>query len=345
MAFTPILSDKTLDYIRYNSNYRNSERENAWGEPVYFVPYNRQLGLNGFGGPHYKEGYNFGNSPETVNGNCTWWCCGRLQEAENKNLMSLMGWQSPSADGWFNAFQGTTYSSASQAVAGDIICFSGGEDGHVMFIEKIENGIVYISHSAWSYRSYWNGMACRVNSYAVSEIYEGATIDMYKGGDSPYYVTVQGIIHTGSGSPGPGPEPEPEEPTIYISPASYTKTMGAEEDYVDFPFTITIEGIPVGESASGGNTYPGLSRVANTGWSYSSYVVDGVIYQRATKSQTLRYNRESDGEYSVTKHMYFNMTFSNGSISSDTRMVINVEKKKPKGVLFLEWDGATVMIL
>ena len=24
---------------------------------------------------------------------------------------------------------------------------------------------------------------------------------------------------------------------------------------------------------------------------------------------------------------------------------INIEKKKPKGVLFLEWDGANVMIL
>lgn len=346
MAFTPILSDKALSYATNNTYYRNTNREALWGEPVYFIPYNRAVGLNGFGGPHYEEGYNYNNSPETALGNCTWWCGGRLQETENKNIVSLLGGASPNANEWWNNFTGTRYTNANNAVAGDIICFSGGTDGHVMFIEKIENGIVYISHSAWSYKSYWSGYACRVNTYNVSDIYANNQIDMYKGYDgNTFYVTVQGIIHTGSGSP--GPQPEPVTPSISIVPSSYSVTMESDQDYVDFPFNITISGIPDGESASGGNTWSSqLSRIANTGWSYTSYTgSDGNIYQRATKSQTLRYERESDGEYSITTHMYFNLTFSNGSINTDTVMRIIVEKKKAQGILMLEWDGATVQIL
>ena len=346
MAFAPILEDKLINYVRYRSAYRNSARESLWGSPVFFTPSNWPANtVGGYGGPRYGDygGYNYDDSPYTTDvGNCTWWCEGRVYETQGTHHGGM-----GNGVNWYDNYTGSKSRNANNVAAGDVIVFSDGGYGHVMFVEQVDSdGTIHISQSAASSRiSAWDGYACRVGTYAKSSIYQGNTINMYKdiSGQPAYNLTVVGVIHTGGGSP--GPTPEPEEPTIYISPSSYTKTMGAEEDHVDFPFTITIEGIPAGESASGGNTYPGLDRVANTGWSYSSYTVDGVIYRRATKSQTLRYTRESDGEYSVIKHMYFNLTFSNGSINSDTRMMINVEKKKPKGVLFLEWDGGNVLIL
>ena len=87
-----------------------------------------------------------------------------------------------------------------------------------------------------------------------------------------------------------------------------------------------MSGIPDGESASGGNSFPGLGRVYNTGWSYDTYTgSDGNTYQNASKQQTLRYEREKLEPYTVIKHMYFDKTFSNGSISSDTVINITVE--------------------
>lgn len=346
MAFTPILVDKSINYARSRSAYRNSARESLWGFPVFFTPSNWPANTSGgYGGPRYGEngGYNYDESPYTSDvGNCTWWCEGRIYETQGTHH----GGMGNGVD-WYDNYSGNKSRNANSITAGDVIVFSDGGYGHVMFVEQVDSdGTIHISQSAASSRiSAWNDYACRVGTYTKSAIYQGNTIDMYKdiSGQSPYNLTVVGVIHTGGGSP--GPEPEPVIPSISISPSSYSKTIGPEDDYVDFPFTITIEGIPAGESVSGGNTYPGLSRVANTGWSYSSYVVDGVIYRRATKSQTLRYERESDGEYSTTKHMYFNLTFSNGSINTDTVMRITVKQKKAQGILMLEWDGATVQIL
>ena len=142
------------------------------------------------------------------------------------------------------------------------------------------------------------------------------------GGNPPRYV----LRYTGSEPPTP-PTPT-ETPEITISPSAYFKTMSSTSDYVDFPYSITITGIPAGETVSGGNTYPDLSRVYNTGWSYSSYTVEGVTYQTATKQQTLRYYREGTSAYTTVKYMYYNLTFSNGSIHSTTPMTINVEQKE-----------------
>lgn len=118
--------------------------------------------------------------------------------------------------------------------------------------------------------------------------------------------------------------PSPVTPQITITPASYNATMANNQNHVDFAFSIEVSGIPDGESASGGNTYPGLSRVQNTGWTYTNYTVSGVTYRRANKTQTLRYEREQQTAYSTTKHMYFDYDFSNGSIHSDTPMYIDV---------------------
>lgn len=347
MAFTPILQDLAISGIKYNTNYRNANRESLAGSPVYYAPSNWPLGSGGgYGGPKYVQiepgqppYYNYNNSPSNIYGNCTWWCCARLMETMGIILGGL-----GHAENWYDNYSGNKSRNADNINSGDIIVYSDNSDGHVMFVESVSGDTIYISHSAYSSRTFWSGYACRVGNFQKSEIRYGNSVNIYSGRDTAaYYCNVVGVIHTGA--PGPGPTPEPVEPEISIVPSSYSVTMTAEEDYVDFPFDITISGIPTGESTSGGNTYPGLSRVANTGWSYSSYIVDGEIYRRATKSQTLRYERESDGEYVTTKHMYFNLTFSNGSINTDTPMAITVEKRKAKGILMLEWDGGNVQIL
>lgn len=341
MAFTPLTSSQPISYASSRSSYRNSARESlAGGSPVFFNPSNYSLDQYGYGGPRYKYGYTYNNCPSperNYNGNCTWWCWGRLNQTMGTYLPNM-----GDAKYWYDNYSGDKDRNANNIQPGDIIVLTDNDAGHVMFVEKVDGNTITISQSAYSTRSVWVGMACLVTTFSKSDIYQGHSINMYKDLDSAYYQEVIGVIHTGEE---PGPTPEPVEPEISIVPSSYAVTMTAEEDYVDFPYDITITGIPTGESVSGGNTYPGLSRVANTGWSYSSYVVDGVIYRRATKSQTLRYERESDGEYVTTKHMYFNLTFSNGSINTDTPMTITIEKKKAKGILMLEWDGGNVQIL
>lgn len=213
MSFTPILSDQDISYAYNHYQYRNSIRETTegWGIPVYYTPHDRPYGdpYRGFGGPKYLEGFNYYNSTSNIYGNCTWWCCGRLRETLNKNIMEYLGWQAPNGNRWYELFNGTKYTNANNAVAGDIISFAGGSDGHVMFIEKIENGMVYISHSAYSSRSYWQGYACRVNSYPISDIYAGNSINMYKDTGETYMVQVIGIIHTGE-------DPQPVRPKIPI---------------------------------------------------------------------------------------------------------------------------------
>ena len=144
------------------------------------------------------------------------------------------------------------------------------------------------------------------------------------GGAYPKYV----IRYTGS-------SPSTETPDVTVSPSSYNTVMSSDDDYVDFVFNVTVTGIPAGYSASGSNTYPGLDRVYNTGWSYTDYVVGGVTYRRATKTQTLRYYREQDTAYTVTKYMYYSFSYPNGSASSTTPMTIAVQAKPTDDLLLI----------
>ena len=330
MAFNPILSDQLISYIRNNSNYRNSYREGlAGGVPVFFTPSTLTSG-QGWGGPRYPEStppyYTYDNSPQTTyNGNCTWWCCGRLLEATGKHLENYLT-SGLDAKDWYDAFRGNKDVNADDIKAGDIIVLHDSSRGHVMFVEQVVGNTVYISQSAWSARSVWNGYACRVTNYDKNDIYRGNSIDMYKDISGPAYETVWGVIHTGVDDPTP-PSPSTEDLEIVINPSSYSVTMNKNEDYVDFTYAIAISGIPAGQTVSGGNTYPDLTRVYNSGWSYTDYVIDGVTYRRANKTQTLRYYRVGSGAYTTVKHMYYNLSMSTGTINSDTPMYINVKAK------------------
>ena len=335
MAFTPILSDLSIDSIRSNSNYRNTPRENAWGTPVFFVPSNYSTSSYGYGGPKYLSGYNYDNSTSSYYGNCTWWCSGRLHETMGTWIPFISD-----AKYWYDNYSGEKSTNADNINPGDIIVFTDSGPGHVMFVEKVTGNTIYISHSAYSTRSVWNGYACLTNTYTKSEIYNGNSINMYKNYGSAYYVEVIGVIHTGESSP----TPSTETPSLTISPSSYTKTMTRDEEYIDFTFNVTLSGIPDGYTASGSNTYPGLDRVYNTGWSYTSYTVDGVTYQTARKTQTLRYYREQNTAYNITKYMYYSFSYPNGSASSTTPMYITIDAKGKEGLLMLEWNGSNVAI-
>lgn len=330
MSFTPILSNQSISYAENRYQYRNAPRENAWGSPVFACGPNTPISdYISYPGPKYQYGYNYYNSPATNKGNCTWWCWGRCLEANGISLSLNLG----DAKNWYDNYSGSKSRNADNIQPGDIIVFTDSDAGHVQFVEQVSGNTVYISQSAYSTRAVWNDKSCLVTSYNKNEIYQGNSLDMYKNLDSAYYQTVVGVIHTGE-------TPTPTEtPSISISPSSYSVTMSETEDYVDFTFNIEISGIPDGESASGGNTYPGLTRIYNTGWSYTNYTSGGQTYRRATKTQTLRYERENDTPYTTTKYMYFSKSFSNGSISSTTAMNITVLEKKSGAVLFLQWDG------
>lgn len=333
MAFTPILVDKTIDYARYRTAYRNSARESSWGSPVFFTPSNWPANTyGGYGGPRYGEsgGYNYDESPYTSDvGNCTWWCEGRVYETQGTHHGGM-----GNAVNWYDNYSGSKSRNANNVSAGDVIVLSDGGYGHVMFVEQVDrDGTVHISQSAASSRvSVWNGYACRVGSYAKSAIYQGNTIDMYKdiSGQSAYNLTVVGIIHTGGGSPGPEPPTPTEEPSVTVYPSAYDSIMLSTEDYIDFNFTVVVEGIPIDEDASGAISFSSncYRRMYTSNWTYTEYVIDGVRYLTGRRSLIVRYDRLHDYAYYDTAYMYYRKTFSNGSVNSATRMGIQIEAKE-----------------
>lgn len=330
---------------------------------------NSGLEPGGTANQYYWTSANPGATYNLCLANCTTMSYGRVLENGQLPPVSSMvnagGWHDYVANGW----TARSYSSYhSNIKPGDIIEWP----GHVAVVEAVVNGTAYCSSSLYTgdhgraqwpvgsgiwdtrtpsimgstFTEMWNWFYNNNYGWRVYEYVSEDVITNTRMGIQPTYILIN--PNTPGPGPGPGPGPDPGDtvtPEISINPSSVSLTMNDNEDYVSATFNITITGIPSGESASGGNTYPGLTRIYNSGWSYTSYEVDGVTYRRANKTQTLEYERESNSEYSITKYMYFNKTFSNGSISSTTPIRIHVLKKKGVGILFLEWDGATPFIL
>ena len=253
-------------------------------------------------------------------GECVWYTIGRIREVAGTptwdpnrawpvTLSSIQQAKQiyPNADtanGWLQ--DGGTPS------LGAIACWTG-TDGHCMNVEAINGNQITLSGY-----NFPNHHSFALLTYDLSTITSGGI---------PGLGAFQGFVRNPYVTPGPTPPPTPSIiPEILIEPSAYDIIMRSDQDYVDMTFNIVISGIPQGESASSGNTYPGLSRVYNTGWSYTSYTgADGNTYQQATKTQTLRYERERLDPYTVIKHMYFDLDYPNGSIHTDTPMTITVE--------------------
>lgn len=322
MAFTPILQNQPISYAAGRTAYRNSARETlAGGSPVFFSPKNTTLNDYGYGGPRYQYGYTYYNSSSRYEGNCTWWCWGRLYETMGTALPNY-----GDASNWYNRYTGSKETNANNIQAGDIIVFTDGGAGHVMFVEQVSGNTIYISQSAYSTRSIWTGRSCIVGNYLKSDIYAGSSINMYKGtGDSAYYQTVIGVIHTGGSSPGPTPT---ASPAISVSPSSYTTVMDEDSDYVDMSFTLTVTGIPENEDASDAISFLNCYRYMYTSnWVYTNYSYGGDIYRQGVRSLIVRYDRQHDYAYNATCYMYYRKTFSNGSINNTTTMNVTVKAK------------------
>lgn len=283
---------------------------------------------------------------------CTCLAYGRcLEEGCRGPVPYTANWSLPAANSWHSRLTNDwTYDSfssyRSSIKPGDIIEWVSG--WHVAVVESVVGSTIYCSSSLYTGdhgRAFWPVNSTNydtrtpgvmgstmqdVSNWMLANyswrFYEYVTVDTISNvrlGVQPDYV----LINPDSGG-GPTPPPTPvENLTISIMPASYTVTMQYDEDSVDFTYAITISGIPGGETVSGGNTYPGLDRVANTGWSYTDYTVNGITYRRAYKQQTLRYFREYNIDYTTVKHMYYNITKSTGTISTDTPMYITVKAK------------------
>lgn len=328
MAFTPLTGSQPISYASARNVYRNSARESlAGGVPVFYAPYYANANYtSGYGGPRYKFGYTYYNSPypdNTYYGNCTWWCWARLYETMGTALDGY-----GNAQNWYSRYTGSKDTNANNIQAGDIIVLNDSNLGHVMFVERVVGNTITISQSAYSQRSVWRDMACLVTTYSKSEIYQGNQIDMYKNLDSPAWETVIGVIHTGGTSPTPpGPTPT-TTPSVSVSPSSASATMNADATYVDFNFTITVTGIPEDETASDAISFSSncFRYAYTTGWIYSSYTVSGVTYRTGVRSLIVRYERLHDYAYTDTAYMYYRKTFSNGSVNSSTPMYITIRE-------------------
>lgn len=277
-------------------------------------------------------------------GNCTWYAMGRSAEIANRNLYSEFR-GSYNAKDWGNIWRNNPAQTSGTInyKLGDILIYSSGSSsdlGHVEIVEEINGNRLTISYSAYSssnpqsdYGMFFNTRKRDKMSFGdpASDVNDSESA-YYRNNGYSYFNTSEkliGVIHNPYADQDPEPTPTDENLTIYISPSHYDSIMSSNEDYIDFMFNITISGIPANETVSGGNTWDAeLSRVYNSGWSYTDYYVGGVTYRRANKQQTLRYTREHNYSYGTTKRMYFNITKSTGTINKTTYMLISVDAKK-----------------
>lgn len=300
---------------------------------------------------YWNPAYNPDARYNTCLADCTCLAYGRcLEEGCRGPVPYTADWSLPAANNWHNrltnGWTAEPWSSYRSSVKpGDIIEWV--EGWHVAVVESVSGSNIYCSSSLYTGdhgRAFWpvgttnydtrtpgvmGSTMQDVSNWMLTNyswrFYEYVNVDVISGtrlGDQPDYV----LVNPDSGG-GPTPPTPTENLTISIMPASYTVTMLYDQDSLDFTYAITISGIPGGETVSGGNTYPDLIRVANTGWSYTDYTVGGITYRRAYKQQTLRYFREYNVAYTTTKHMYYNITKSTGTISTDTPMYITVNAK------------------
>lgn len=249
-------------------------------------------------------------------GQCTWYAYWRVQEEGYSPPCWYSGSGSSGSGYYTNAalwlqhyrtpweVKGPGY----QPVAGDLAVFTTRDPaGHVCVIESITSSTM-----------------AKISDYNINLDESFSYRDWRIGGGIGSTGVLIGYLHYPDGPTPPGPTPS-EQLTISISPAQYNEVIDSGETYLDFTFAINISGIPANETVSGGNTYPGLERVYNTGWTYNDYVIDGITYRSADKTQTLRYHREGLGAYNTVKYMYYNINKSTGAIDSQTPMYITVE--------------------
>ena len=263
-------------------------------------------------------------------GNCTWYAYGRTGEIANRNIYNeFYITQSPGngKDWIYNTWQNYTHTSGTIDLhLGDILVWGGGTYGHVEVVEGISGNSITTSYSiagtTWANSMYFGTRVITKPSWGS---YLGTVY--HNDGSSSYLTnTFIGYIHNPyvNGGGGGG-----ETPTVSVSPSSANGVISSTDDYIDFNFTITVSGIPENEDATNGFSFSNCYRYQyTTGWIYTTYTSGGNTYKTATRSLIVRYDRQHDYAYSDTAYMYWNKTFSNGSVSSSTKMTITIQEKE-----------------
>lgn len=253
---------------------------------------------------------------ETV-GECTWYAYWRVQEGG----YTPPCWQSGSGSSgtgkyrnaaeWLDHYRNpwVTKSTSYTPVAGDIAVFNTADGfGHVCVIESV------------------SGSTAMISDYNISLNHTFSYRSWTIGGGIGSTGTLLGYLHYPSSTP-PGPTPT-TTPSVTFSPSSYTQTMTGDENYIDFNYTITVTGIPNDDNANSGISFSSnCYRYAYTSnWVYTTYTVSGVTYKTGTRSLIVRYDRLHDYAYTANAYMYYQKTFSNGSVDESTRMRITINE-------------------
>lgn len=274
--------------------------------------------------------------------NCTTYAYGRqLEQGRPKPVTSIHNagsWQYyvNRSEGWdYQTYNVNTLS------VGDIVEWI----GHLAVVEAIIGGVPYISNSVYTGD---NGRAydppdSTTFSKRTPSIIGGSTLqDVSNWAINKYpnrffsYSTLASCPWV-SGSPigvlhYRGSEPTPTTPSGRVVPSSVSARVKTNEKYVDITMDVFMDNIPVGEVASGGYTQPDIfERIYNTGWIYTPSVSG---YQNASKSQTIRYTRQSRQKQTITSALLWDKDFSNGSVH--IRLPITIEVDAGGGaVMFL----------
>ena len=295
---------------------------------------------------YYWSSVNPGATYSNCLANCTTFAYGRVLEegcrAPVSSFIDAGNWHTVVTNGW----RAETYSSyVSSVKPGDIIEWP----GHVAVVEAVSGSTIYCSSSLYTGdhgRAYWPPGSSTYDTRSSSvmgstlqdvsdwmianyswrfyEYVDSNTITNVRLSVQPTYI----LVNPDSG-PGPGPQPGTETPTVTITPSSVNMHLTSSDDYGDITFNLDVSGIPAGETVSGGTSYPGLTRISNgSGWIYSTYTVDGVTYQRATKTgMVLRYDREFSTAYTALRNLTFSKTYVNGTAFQNVPINISVDTK------------------
>lgn len=265
-------------------------------------------------------------------GNCTWYAYGRTGEIANRNIYSeFYITQSPGngKDWIYNTWQNYTHTSGSINIQlGDILVWGGGRYGHVEVVEAISGNTLTTSYSisgeTWAKSLYFGTRQISIPSWGSDLGYVE-----YNDGSSAYLTNYFiGYIHNpyveGGGGGG-------DTPNVTVTPSSSAGTMTSSDSEIYFQFTVTVTGIPVNEDASNGFSFAPVGycqRYAyTTNWIYTTYTSGGNTYRRGERSLIVVCYRRYDTAYTDTAYMYYNKTFSTGSVSSATPMYITAQAK------------------
>lgn len=175
---------------------------------VLCCPNNSALAIGNYNVNFASDGYTGGNPFIGVgNGSeCTWFVWGRVYEKLGISMSWGNGVQMGNARDWPSL---TDYPTGYEARTNSIMVEIYGTTGHVMFVEKVENGKAYVTHS-------------NCGDASVNHGYAEGYVDLES---NKYYCTYNHYIES----------PHVLSQLIYIYPAEYGEYMNTGNTYREIP--------------------------------------------------------------------------------------------------------------